>query len=75
MKKKLASIMCGLGIMIMTIILVIDVKKTAISFQANTQTSMGVDDAVRLTGMIDGTIIYVFTIILVLLNIFDKKNK
>ncbi|MBO5141786.1 MAG: hypothetical protein J6C46_02095 [Clostridia bacterium] len=75
MNKKIFSIVCGLGIITMTIILIIDVKKTAISYQMHPEASLGVANAVQLTAMIDGTIICIFTVILVLLNIFNKKNK
>ena len=75
MYKKIVSIVCGLGIIITTIFLIIDVKKTAISYLMHPESSLGVTNAVQLTAMVDGTIICIFAIILVVLNIFDKENK
>ena len=75
MKKTIVSIICGLGIILMTIMMIIDVKKNAISFQMHPEASLGVANAVQLTAILYGTVICILTLILLLINVLDKKNK
>ena len=72
--KKIVSIFCGLGIMITTILMIIEVKNTAISFQMHPEASLGVPNAVQLTVIMYGTIICVLALILVLLNVFNTRR-
>ena len=75
MNKKIVSIICGLGIIITTVLLIIDVKKTAISFQMHPEASLGAANAVQLTAIMYGIVICIFALVLVLLNVLNKKNK
>ena len=73
--KKITSVICGLGIIVVTIIMIINVKKTAITYQMHPEASLGVANAVQQIAIIYGIIICILAIILVLLNILNKKSK
>ena len=74
-KSKIVSIICGLGIIITTIIMIINLPLIA---QENSlhqnDWSLGVKLAVQIMSTIYGVIICIFTIILVLVNVLKKSD-
>ena len=73
-KNKIVSIKCGIGIIITTIIMIIRLPLIAQEFSIHqTDWSLDVESAVRMTAIMYGVVICIFTIILVLANILKNK--
>ena len=73
-KSKIVSIICGLGIFITTILMVIRLGKVAYDHSMHPEWSLGVSSAVQITAGLYGIVICIFAIILVVLNLLKKSN-
>lgn len=74
-KSKVISIMCGLGIIITTIIMIFNLKNVAYEHSMHPEWSLGVSNAVQIVAIIYSVVICIFTIILVLTHLLNKSNK
>ena len=73
-KNKIASIICGIGIIITTIIMIIRLGMVAYEHSLHQlDWTLGVEAAVQITGIFYGIVIGIFTIVLVLINILRKS--
>lgn len=74
-KSKIVSIICGLGIIITTIIMIIRLPLIAQEHSIHQDWTLGVKGAVQIMSTMYGAIICIFTIILVLVNVLKKSNQ
>lgn len=74
-KSKVISILCGLGIIITTIIMIFNLKNVVYEHSMHPEWSLGVSNSVQIVAIIYSVIICIFTIILVLTHLLNKSNK
>lgn len=73
-RSRNISAICGLGIIITTIIMVIHIGKVAQEHSMHPDWSLGVIGAVQITATLYGIVICIFAIILILTNILKKSK-
>ena len=73
-KRKIASIVSGLGILITTITMVIHLEKVCCEHSLHPEWSFGVCNAVKVTAIEYGTVICIFAVILTVLNLVKKSK-
>ena len=72
--NKIITLICGLGIIITTIIMSIRLEILAYDYSMHPERSLGVAGAVQITAIQYGIVICIFTIILVLVSILKKSK-
>lgn len=72
--SKIVSIVCGIGIIVATIVMIIRLGEVAQEYQFHSDWSLGAVNAIKITAQSYGAVICFFTIILVVINVLKKSN-